>query len=661
MAFPRPNLTFPSVEKNSAQSVVSGGIATAQNYASTAVSSTDAFLADLQTRATSLVNLTGVTATLTAPTLAPGVYSAPIAPTMSTVTFNAGTAPVTPTLAAINDLEVGTLPTFTAALPTLSFGTAPAPFTGAAPTAPTLGAVNIPSAPTVALPAVPTLQDIVVPAAPLLSLPVFSAVAPTAPNGPDYNFSFAEPTYTSSLLTAMKDRLLEWVNGAATGLSPAVEQALWNRGRDREQKTFARRAKEAIRNFAARGFSKPSGALQTELAEAGYEAAAAVSTINRDITIEQAKLEQENRKFAFEQAFQVESMLVNYQNLVAQRAFDVAKYAQQVGLEIYQALVDKYGKDIQLFATTVEAHKTKLQSELAKLEAFKAQIEAQALIGEINRSHVEIYEKQIAAAKLTVDIFRTRVEAANTQAQVNKTQIESYAEQVGAYAEQVRAKAAEYDGYATSVKAELSKQEGYKLQSEAFSSQADAFKSLVAARVAAKEVEIKLNREVPLDLFKLHMDRYRTELEAESARTGVDLKTLEQRIALYETQVRNEAARTDAATKGFAAQASYNMDEGTLKLDAAKTNIQYAADKIKYLIEMAKAGSQVKAQLAASSLSAINLSGSLSDSYGYGITHSFGASQSLSDSFQSGDSISRQDSTSTNTSNSTNYNYAGTV
>ena len=129
------------------------------------------------------------------------------------------------------------------------------------PVRPNILEVAVPEGVDPPLPDVPSLASIVIPTEPDLALPSFDAVLGNAPLVPNITFAWAEAPYQSALLNDVTTQLQAWVNGASTGLAPAVEAAIWNRMRDREQVTAAQGVNEVLETFSVRGFSRPPGAV----------------------------------------------------------------------------------------------------------------------------------------------------------------------------------------------------------------------------------------------------------------------------------------------------------------------------------------------------------------------------------------------------------------
>ena len=104
------------------------------------------------------------------------------------------------------------------------------------------------------------------------------------------------------------DEATNWMVNAitigGTGISPAVEAAIWARGRDRVLVDAARAEAQTLDEFSARGFSLPPGALTARLDAVRYEGMVKTSEFSRDVAVEQAKMEVDNLRFAVDKAIQ---------------------------------------------------------------------------------------------------------------------------------------------------------------------------------------------------------------------------------------------------------------------------------------------------------------------------------------------------------------------
>lgn len=620
-----------------------------QTYATIAFNGAIAFLNEIAGIAQTVSDLPDVSPEMgeVSTTLTPIVIpDAPVRP--EGMALNLAPPPAEPVLDTVAVADLGPAPDFSAQAPVVDLAIpAPAPLSETLPVAPTLDPVALPEAFEVTLPATPTLIGLQLPDVPTLDLPTFDVALPAVPMAPDVgSFAFVEERYASALLDDLRARLLEWVDGAATGLDPAVERAIWTRAREREADANQRKLRELSRDFARRGFTKPQGALSVALSDALQEIQHRDADLSREIMVKQAELEQSNRHFAFEQAWQVESGLIQYANQIAQRAFEAARFALQIALEVFQAQAAQYEAQIKGVALQVDVFKARLQAELAKLDIFRAQIEAQKLVGEINTQLTEQYKAQLLGVQALADIYKARVEAANVIAEINKAAISAYAERVRAYGEAVRAKAAEYDGYATRVKAEVSKVDVFRAQADAYRSQVEGFSALVSAKAAEKTLELKIKQEAPIDLFKARTEAFRTQVGAESERVRALGAIYQADAQVFSARTQADSARASAEATIYRAESDVNVAEAQIRIEAAKANISKLMSQVQLLSENVRAGAQVSAQLAAAALSQINISTGTS------------ASSSVSSSISRSDSNvnTKSDATSFSTSHNHIYN-----
>ena len=94
------------------------------------------------------------------------------------------------------------------------------------------------------------------------------------------------------------DWLINTITNGGTGINPAVEQQIWQRGRDRLIAEGARADSQTMLQFAQRGFSLPSGAMTKLLQANRFEQLQKLQEQSRDVAIRQAELEVENLRFA---------------------------------------------------------------------------------------------------------------------------------------------------------------------------------------------------------------------------------------------------------------------------------------------------------------------------------------------------------------------------
>lgn len=623
-----PPQTPPVIDTHLAN-VVDQSILRAQTFGQEAFNSAITALSAME----SAVSMLGVP-TITVPAFNPDAIgrinagTVPVVPNGIIGTFPA--SPDAPVLTAVLLPDVGAAPEFTAIAPVVDFNiNAPTALTTLAPVSPGLNPVLVPAAPTLELPAAPALFGIDIPAVPALTLPIFNAVLADGPVAPETAFSFTETDYSDTLLDILRTRLHEMVDGMATGIPAAIEQAIWERGRARDAAAMVS-ALDDIRNTqASRGFTMPPGAAAIFAFQAIQKAKDAASTLNRDVMVKQAEMEQQNRQFAITSALQMEGSLLTYANQVAQRGYDAAKYAVEAMVLLFQAKVSKYNADVQAYLAGSEVFKTRLQGELAKLEIFKAQIEGQKVVGEINLQFVEIYKARVDAARIVIDLFKGQVEAAQAQASVNKTVIEAFGVEVQAFGETVKAKATEYDGYATRVKAEVSKLEGFRTFADAYKSQVEGYTAGVQAKTAITSLAVKVNQEVPLDAYKARVQGYQGQVSAVAEQVKAIGSAFDSTVRAYAANIQGQAAQVGAEADVMKAQATAYTATANVGIEIARVTAQTMIEQVKLRVEAIRSVAQVSAQLAAGAMAGISISAGVHSSASESVSQSASTSASI--------------------------------
>jgi hypothetical protein len=275
--------------------------------------------ADQQTDAanTYLMRLGDATAGLTPPVIDPEFPDGPTAPLltvttppeMETVVWTAPTAPAafTGTL-DVNDL----LPEpFEDSPPELIFGSAPT-FTDTAPDAPPIDTSYEMPELSLTLPTAPDLLSLSITPFDGVSIPTVDFEIPdldvAAPSIREYT---PGAEYTSALLTSLKTTLQDRIDNGGTGLDADVENAIWDRGREREARARDNSLRELDR-MEGQGFALPTGVYADARLKIITEAEANDRGTSREIMIKQAELEQSNVLAALTTSTQLEGQLITY-------------------------------------------------------------------------------------------------------------------------------------------------------------------------------------------------------------------------------------------------------------------------------------------------------------------------------------------------------------
>ena len=532
--------------------------------------------------------------TITAPPT-PGVA---LQPTLEAVTWN---VPVEPAAfsgsISLSGLLVGP---YTGIAPTLSFATAPASFSTAAPPAPGVNTnFTYPTLTGLAIPSAPTLLSLDVVAFNPLVIPTFTGTVPTltanAPNG----FNYTENAlFTSALLTSLETDLNNAITtGTGLSLPNAAQQALMDAAYEREYRTVANALAELDR-METLGYAFPTGAFIDARLKIQTELNYTMSGVSREIMATQYKTQLDNLVAARQAATALEGKLIDYANQIAQRAFEAAKASIDAAIAIYNAQVEAYKASLEGFRSQVLVYETEIKGIEAQIRETQAQIDFEKTKAEINTTIVDQYKVEIDAQNLLVEIYKAQLEAIQIQANVQKTVVDLYGAQIQAYVGQVNAYTAQVEGYKASVETQGVIENVYKTNVEAYSATVNASVAQINAQVA---------------VFRGQIDAYTAQLQGyDSAIKGMVGQA--QAAAEYNTAAAEVFKGQVAAVTSYNGtltaqwQAVLNEQEKIAEVGvaAAKANGDLFIAARGLSLDASKVAAQVSAQLGAAALGAVH-------------------------------------------------------
>ena len=258
------------------------------------------------------------------------------APQVSSVDISE--SPVAPNIDTSIDIPVFDLEAPSIDIPALPIVTLPT----APGNAPVMSDVELPAAPSITLPVAPSVS-ITIPTAPEISVAEFNDEAPIVTlTPPTSTFSFEEITYDS------------YVNSATSaidnlgGLSESVEAAEWARAKARLDISNERTYNEALSFWSSRGWALPVGAMTGRLTEALTEQTRAEQQLSYEVMIKAADINHDANKVKAASYIELEKVVSDYANKVAQRAFDSAKVIQDTALVVFNSQVALYNAEMDL-------------------------------------------------------------------------------------------------------------------------------------------------------------------------------------------------------------------------------------------------------------------------------------------------------------------------
>lgn len=566
--------------------------------------------------ATPLLSMTAPVISFTMPPIEGGTFARPVAPTAPTVREVDDAVPDAPALAQIALEALPPMPVepdFSG----LAYRAPTAPNV-AVPTRPTdldvvLDPVSVPAAPSFVMPADPAQYALSLPVIPDMQIAPFAGVRPTlnlqAPtDGLNWNYQ----AYDTTLIDSIKGQLHAMtLNGLA--LPAAIEQAIFDRARGREDVLSAQQTSEATRMLASRGLRQPAGLMAKVLTRITTQARLTSSGASRDLAIEIAKENIESIRFGLSQAIALESTLLQQHVAVQGLVLDAAKAAHAALIAIFESQVALHNAQWEGFKAEAQVYETQIRAKAQEVEIIKARIDAEKVKGDINEGLVRAYGEKVRALSSLADMYRAQVDAAKAQGEINVQRLEQVRLRLQAYGMDVDAYAKQWDAYKAQADAEATGIRYYEALGNVFGQRVSAWRGQVEAQSSRAQTQLAVNGQA-LDLFRATLAGVTTRVQAQSANVSAATQVFSAKTALFGTQGQVSAAESDAANR----TAALRMDQHKLLFDSARENARMAADfgikRAELAVEASRGASQVWGQLAASVLSGVNLGASTSQS-----------------------------------------------
>jgi len=229
----------------------------------------------------------------------------------------------------------------------------------------------------------------------------------TLPEFPDLvvgDLQMPDETYATSLLTAIKSKLLSDVNTGSTGLTPAIEDAIFQREYERALIIHNDTQDRIAATWARNGYPLPNGALLGAYEEEEINFTNKRLDMSRDTAIKSFELALQNYHFIIQQGIALESQLMGYAHSVATLAFQVADEIIKNALVAFRERREAVSAKI---ASILETAKTKIQYNISLIEMYTAKLSAYSakIRGETDRVNAVArgYEAEVAEFRSVAD------------------------------------------------------------------------------------------------------------------------------------------------------------------------------------------------------------------------------------------------------------------
>lgn len=472
--------------------------------------------------------------------------------------------------------------------------------------------IDIPEAPVLVMPEMDTLKQIEIPEFNFPELLDFDGTPPSIDgvSVPNVFINWKEPVYKSEMLDELSSYISVGMKGG-TGLPAPIEEALFNRARERDSREVSRAVNEVIGDWSSRNFTMPPGMLVKQIAAIREDGQLKAAELNREILIEASKMEIEQIRFLVQQGMSLEQLTSNIFNNTATRLFEVARFNAESQISVFNAQIAFFNAQNEAFTTLSSVYRTKLDGALAKLSAYKTAVDAQVAIGQINEQYVQVYRAKMDAVLSNVEVYKALIQGASLRAEVMKNQFDSYRADVQAYSEQIGAEKVKVEAYEAQIRGETSKASLFDAQARAYASTIQGVQA--KANVKGQQIQLKM------EAARVWIGKYQADLESYKAELQANLSEVQQNTVAFSAEVDAWRATAGLEVSQAEMQSRYadtntrtNIAFAEMQLKEYEAKMQKAIQEANIALESAKAMGQYSAQLAAGAMSAAHVSASIS-------------------------------------------------
>lgn len=427
-----------------------------------------------------------------------------------------------------------------------------------------------------------------VPSPPAMTIADFGDPIPTYNlSVPDIQFSYVEPEYASALKNALTDKLLSDVQNGGTGLSAEVEDAIWERTRERDNKDFEDASTRVDGKWSGRGFSLPDGVLTELQRDLIADDRNQRIERSRDILIKQGELAQVNTHFALTSSMNLEQLELNHANEIYNRALETSKSVMEFGIAFHNLKISDYNIRLERYKAQAVEQSSRLEAERLRLEAYRTElleIEAKSsldkdLLSEYNLD-LERYDKQLK-------LFIAEQGMVASALGIEGLKVDLYKAHIDDYKARTDAQGKEAQLYLAQVQGELGKVQVY-------ATELDAERTRVATLKVQADIEIARIREnvelqgLSLREFLGNVEKYRAEVSIATSEMGIEATMYGHDIDKFRAEISKDAAQLNLGVETLIKNRALDIQNTNVRLENAKANLQSVISTAAIRVEAAK-------------------------------------------------------------------------
>jgi hypothetical protein len=404
---------------------------------------------------------------------------------------------------------------------------------------------------------------------------------------PDLEFSYVEPIYSSALKDALTAKLLSDVENGGTGLSEAVEDAIWERTRERDDKDYVEAATKLDSRWSGKGFSLPDGVL-TELHQSLIEDDRNQRTErSRDILIKQGELAQVNTHFAITSSLALEQLELNHANEVNNRALESAKAAIELGIAFHNLKITDF--NIQLERAKLQAIEqgSRIEAEKLRLEAYRTELLEVQAKSALDKDVMAEYNLDLERYEKLIKLFNAEQGAVTTALGIEGLKISLYKENINDHKARLDAQKNEALLYEAQVNGELGKVKVYVAELQAESTRVGTLKVQTDIEIAKVNENIKL-QDLELRAFIGNIERYKAETGLASIELSQEAVMYGHDVDKFRAEIQRDVSQLSLGVETLIKGRALDLSNTNIRLENAKANLNALLSTANLRLEAAR-------------------------------------------------------------------------
>lgn len=524
------------------------------------------------------------------------------------------TRPGVYTPGTINAVDPLNFQEFSGSAPALDLPSRPDSGTFTLPVAEAVNLPTIPSAPDYTLPTAPTLAALTLPDAPdFAPLTPFALDTPTfLVEAPGATLAYNESTYVSALQTAVVAWLQDKVLNGGTGIAPAVEQAIWDRGMTRETTAARRNLENAVDEFTS--FPMPPGALRARMREIRADLQNRGEDLSRKISEDQANLAQKNTQFAIDATLRLEALTMQHFHNVAERTLRYAQATADLALAVFNARVAEFNVRLDVYKSAAQVYEINVRAALQEVEIYKAVLQGKQIEGSLRQQEVDLYRAQLSGVEALFGLYRSQLEGVKAEGDIERLKLDVYRAQMDGFVSVVRAKEAEFGAFRAGIEGEKARVDAFDSEVRAYTAQAQAKSAFVDAQKTVVEAQVAVERG-KIEQVRIGSEVYRADIERNKAAIDAVISKYRAENETYRSELGRAEAEGRLGLEGL--RIEYQVQLANMQEINAK--FRREAD---ILLAMTQAGigattsaAQIQGDIAKAALSQVNTMTQLAGSF----------------------------------------------